>query len=630
MKSRNTQLKGDLLFRAFSLPISRNISIPFITIVVKWVECSGQEWTVDRVKSVKLDIIRKKSGLIPVSKWIGKSTKGTFTGILGTLERMALSSEEDFHNVLQLLQVYSWFIAGRVTDRQAKKFLDGVRAETPPRDALSLGISAINSGSAKAGIRRVNWLPSAPPLVEFLPSPERRAPLLAGSVPESKGVIDSLQYIWFTNEGRAHYNRFKHLYDFVVQGLDWYNLYLQKVTGPYGPMPNVDPGFVVGRIGLIQEPGFKLRAVANPGRVFQTVLKPLGDTLYRTLKVLPWDCTFDQSKAFPLIQEKLSRGSVVHSIDLSGATDYFPLEMQLHLLRKIFTHDIVDLFSEISRGKWEMPGFGQVSWTRGQPLGLYPSFASFALTHGCLLLGLSKSHHYDDSFFVLGDDVVILDEELAHSYYSLMGALGCPISESKTLVSSKLAEFAGKVITPGRVIPQHKWRIVSDDSFIDVCRTIGHRSMRLLRTRQRSVIERLAPLPECLGGLGWNPHGLSLDSRLENAPWIWEPLQARSRITSYTGSSIRLLFESESYRQTLSDIPSLVCNLRSDLDQRSIALTEKYISGSLTPWYMILGKNLDEVLTTHLLDCDLPLEMVRNPASTLSIWERKVGTSEVS
>jgi hypothetical protein len=484
---------------------------------------------------------------------------------------------------------------------------------------------SLDKGYKIAGLRPVNSIANPKPLVEYMPSNNRRAPLPGRSVPEIEGIIDSLNYLWFTVKGRAHYQKFKSYYDFVMEGLDWWKLWLKKATGPYGPMPNINPDFLVGRIGLIQEPGFKLRAVANPGRVFQRVLEPLGNTLYRTLKALPWDCTFDQSKAFPLIAERLSRGDVVHSIDLSGATDYFPLELQEHLLRKIFPHDIVDMFSEISQGSWEMPGLGQISWKRGQPLGLYPSFGSFALTHGCLLLGLKNSDHFDQSFFVLGDDVVILDDELAHSYHTLMGELECPISESKTISSNKLAEFGGKIITSSDVIPQYKWRAVSDNSFIDICRNLGRQSMKLLRTRQRHVIEHIAPLPECLGGFGWNPEGIGLDIRIKNAPWIFNNKEPRGRVTSYTDSSIRTLFSSESYCLTLSDQPNLVNRLRGDLDQRSIALTRTYISESMTYWYRILGKNLDAVLTADLLDCDLPIQASRDQSSTLHIMERKIG-----
>ena len=240
-----------------------------------------------------------------------------------------------------------------------------------------------------------------------------------------------------------------------------------------------------------------------------------------------------------------------------------------------------------------------------------------------------KGGYYDHSFFILGDDVVILDDELAHRYLSVMKDLECPISESKSISSSKLAEFGGKIITSNEVIPQYKWRNVSDDSFIDICRNLGRQSMKLLRTRQRRVIERIAPLPECLGGFGWNTKGIPLNTRIEQSPWLFQDKEPRGRVTSYTGSGIRLLFKSESWNRTLVDVPNLVCQIRDDLDQRSIALTKQHLSASLMPWYAILGKNLDEVLTTKLLDCDLPIQAIRDQSSLLHQWERTIGQDQL-
>jgi hypothetical protein len=618
----NTRLKGDLLFRCTCLPVPRNLYVPFINFVVKWVERSGEEWTIDRLKSIKLDLIRISAGLEPVSKWIRKGTSTHFGGVLAPIERRALSGKKGLNAIIQLLQVYSWFISRSLTQKQKQKFLDGVQSTPPSRESLASAYKVLDRGFSIARLRRVRYIPDPKPLLEFLPSSNRRAPLPDRSVPEADGIIDSAMFLWNSAKGRAHYRKFQPVYDKVMEGLDWWPTWIYKVSGPYGPLPD-NGHFDVGRIGLIQEPGYKLRAVANPGRIFQQVLGPMGDTLYRTLRELPWDCTFDQSKGFPFIKDHLSHGGVAYSIDLSGATDYFPLDLQLRILRKIFPTSYVELFTDICQGEWEMPGFGRISWTRGQPLGLYPSFASFALTHGILLLGLAGS--FQNQFYILGDDVVILDEELAHRYHSLLNDLQCPISESKSLVSSNLCEFGGKLITSTEVIPQFKWRQVSDNSFIDIVRNLGRRSVKILRTRQKHVIEKISFLPECLGGFGWNPQGLSIETRLNNAPWIFQDKGPRERTTSYTGSSITLLFKSESYRQTLKDVPNLVTTLRGNLDQRSLALTKKYLGSFMTPWYLILGKNLDEILTSNLLDCDLPIKDVRDQSDLLSQWERKIG-----
>jgi len=126
-------------------------------------------------------------------------------------------------------------------------------------------------------------------------------------------------------------------------------------------------------------------------------LKPLGDAIYSVVEKLEWDCTFDQSKAIPWIQRSLSVGKTVHSIDLTGATDYFPLGIQLETLIGIFG-DLLDikLLQSIAQLRWKSE-MGDIQWKRGQPLGLYPSFGMFTLTHG-LLLSFLLGRPYNNEF----------------------------------------------------------------------------------------------------------------------------------------------------------------------------------------------------------------------------------------
>jgi hypothetical protein len=94
----------------------------------------------------------------------------------------------------------------------------------------------------------------------------------------------------------------------------------------------------------------------------------------------------------------------------------------------------------------------------------------------------------------LGDDVVILDDQLYVSYLSVLGDLGCPHDPVKSISSNRLTEFAGKIITATSVIPQYKWRSVNDDSFIDFMRTFGQKFERLLSKEQRSIYRQVGRL----------------------------------------------------------------------------------------------------------------------------------------
>jgi hypothetical protein len=513
-----------------------------------------------------------------------------------------------------LLNLYTALFAPGVTTSQAKKFVAGVTSKPvtlPPNI-----IEQMNIGVQLSGLKPVRKLPAFRPLITFQASPTKRAPTLWGSVPEDAGVIDSLAYLSY-GAGLRHLLDHIEFYRPLLQGLepetDWLVQSYTAVAIRSNPIPEKGV-FEVGRIGLIQEAGYKLRAVANPGRVFQRVLEPFGKVLFSMIKSLPWDCTFDQEKADIAILDRLRTGNKVHSVDLTGATDYFPLDLQKIVLSHVFKKfpHYVTLFIEISRGEWSAPkGFPReflsqhstLAWTKGQPLGLFPSFASFAMTHGILLLGL-LGREYDGEFFILGDDVVILDDDLYEKYRSALVTLDCPVSESKTLSSSTLAEFRSALYTENTVIPQHKWRRLSDDSFLDIVKNNPYLSPMLL-PRQRKVLECISGLPVELGGLGWNPSGLSLKDRLEP---FWSVILKEyvpvDRLMSYNSLVTNLLYSSKvSYLASGSLRPERDLKDQA-FDQKAIAYVRDILGGEFMPLYDIMGRNLDKVVDGNI---DIPI-----------------------
>jgi hypothetical protein len=363
-------------------------------------------------------------------------------------------------------------------------------------------------------------IPKPEPLVMFPLSPTRKAPGGAnGSIPESESLIVSIREI----KRPRNWAIVQETPELVGSTLEGLNIEFHRVN-PKSPCEN--PKYdVVGNIGFIQEPGYKLRAVANPNRVFQAAVSPLSQVLFRILRTLPWDCTHSQPKATRFVQDALSKGITVFSVDLSSATDLFPLSLQMAMLREMFAgyvgQDNVDskaalqavkLFENLSTAKWKLPSGMKIAWSKGQPLGLKPSFPLFALTHGLLLYALNRFRH-DNKFFVLGDDVVITSPDLNSRYREALTKLGCVISDSKSLVSSTLAEFAGKIITQYSSLPQIKYRDMSDDNFVDIVRLLGKRSMILCKRKQRRVLKAIELVPEKFGGLGFNPLGVPLSER---------------------------------------------------------------------------------------------------------------------
>jgi len=273
-----------------------------------------------------------------------------------------------------------------------------------------------------------------------------------------------------------------------------------------------------GEVHFLQEPGYKLRSIASPYRLFQVASEPLKNDLGQLVRTLDWDCTHDQGKATEFIRKRLKHHELVYSVDLSSATDLFPFELQMMVLETIYGKDnsYVRLFRDVSRSTWHSE-LGEIVWKKGQPLGFNPSFFTFTLTHGLVLLSL-LGREYNHEFFVLGDDVIILDSLLFEKYKSFLSEAGCPYSPDKTLISSELAEFAGKVITSDSTYPQLKWRSVSDDNFLDLARLIGPRIRLLLSKKQNAILDVFAHIPDFIHpyGLNWSYPGSNLEKMIKS------------------------------------------------------------------------------------------------------------------
>jgi len=580
---------------AAALPIPNSIIKDYFADVNRWVVNSGVEWTVARCKDIYIDWIRYKSGLPAVGKWYSKTKDGLPSGVIGYLFKLSNSSKKMRFSVSTLLRAYTVWVSPEATEKQLKKFLDGVQSEPIPLP------NDIVEGVRKAARKVVGSLEVGDPTPYWVyqPSTGKRVPHWNGKTyPEEEYWNSQYLTLYLSKTGRTIRQKYKSIVDKVLDGESG-SFQSTRIIDDFDGFrtSHVIKGHQydwVGKIGLIQEPGFKLRAVANPNRVYQAMLKPLGDVLYRKLAQLPWDCTHAQEKANLVVQEHLSKSLQVHCIDLSGATDYFPLSLQIDVLKEcvVSRHDYIGLFSMLSRSPWNFQG-DSISWTKGQPLGLYPSFASFALTHGLLLFYLNGFKH-ENAFFILGDDVILLDDSLNQKYRRCLEVLQCPVSETKTISSNLCGEFAGKLIFHDDILPQLKWRHVSDDNFIDVMRLLGERGLHILRSRQRAVVSKISDIPEFYGGLGFNPKGLPLEVRVEKYLNMKSPLTGSYRM-GYDNHLNRYFYNekvTDDIQPTheyngLTEIP--------DLDLRSLSLVLKH-APTLFQWSRIMGTNLYTIL----------------------------------
>ena len=494
-----------------------------------WKASSGEQWTVNRLKAMKQSVLNNLAGIPSSSDWISRHPGGSFKGPFKALDRLTTFREKV--RVLNTIMVYSTMISTSPTPSQWQKFQQSAEHSPPERE-----VTAVSIGAEKRFVR--DTLPSfgfsePDPTVldDLILSEERRAPSWSPkkgrtiTVPEVK-ISEWLPLSCDSNFVRRSFSKYPEVFANLSKDLKpFFQAMPTSLSHPIGSTKSTADS--VGKVSFIQEPGFKLRAVANPNRIVQVALQPLQRQLFAALRKLKEDCTYDQGKGVSWVSEQLSEGHTCHSIDLSDATNNFPLRLQMLTLRELMPkkwEPWLNLFEDSSKGPWRVldPSTKierNFHWSKGQPLGLGPSFASFALGHH--LLARMACYHYgkdhgDGDYRILGDDIVIVGEEAKERYLTLLSQYGCPVSASKTISSDRMAEFAGKIVLrdEGTISP-FKWKATSDRSFIDTARNLGPGSIQLFRKRQRSVIALISEIPEEFGGLGWNPNGLSYLDRIE-------------------------------------------------------------------------------------------------------------------
>jgi hypothetical protein len=227
----------------------------------------------------------------------------------------------------------------------------------------------------------------------------------------------------------------------------------------------------VGKVSCIQERGCKARWIAMPRLIFQVASLSLGEYLQDVIAATPWDCTRNQDSGPEWAQAELRKGRKLFSVDLSSFTDMFPLELILRVLRWTNAPDeYLHFFEWLSTGTWHVPGhlrlgLTEIQWKRGQPLGCIASFPAAALAHGALLRSIEMTYNLNDTFRVLGDDVIISNPLTHWAYRNWLDKLGCPVSEPKT-ITGEIGEFAGRVITRKRIMLPSKVTIPTRDNLL--------------------------------------------------------------------------------------------------------------------------------------------------------------------
>nr|AHX84132.1 RNA-dependent RNA polymerase [Sclerotinia sclerotiorum mitovirus 5] len=206
----------------------------------------------------------------------------------------------------------------------------------------------------------------------------------------------------------------------------------------------------IGKISVIEDPELKMRPIAMVDYYSQLVLRPIHDGILQKLKNLPQDRTFTQD---PFNKWGKTMGHKFWSLDLTSATDRFPISLQERVISHLLSDDDKarawrDILIERD---YKLPDGNLTRYSVGQPMGAYSSWTTFTLTHHLVVHYAAHKCGIEDfnRYILLGDDIVINHDKVAREYIRIMTRLGVDISKQKTHVSKNTYEFAKRWVRKG-------------------------------------------------------------------------------------------------------------------------------------------------------------------------------------
>ena len=519
--------------RARLLAMPKRILELCIDDIEKWYNSNGPEWTVDRLKYIKQCAIRylTMDELPPVDSehWFKKNSQGLFYGHWGSILKLMKSRPK---TTALFLQCYTVFARkGLPNSRMIEKYKNTLEKPfSGSRDELNAFNKQLQENTSRIARKYFHNL-----LHDVSVPNNYLLDARANNDLQTEELLWSVQDYLTSEFGSISTG----VFDWILPalGLDGYQIpnYQKQEELLKSIMPNykVKP-FRMANINWINEPGLKERVVADYVKVLEFLTKPFGEKLYEIIRQVPWDATYFEDVAYKQIQNVLTgykQGSSgkAYCFDLSKATDRFPLSTQLAVLRGLnplmgrnFTEQM-ELFEYSCYLPAELPDGQLTHWEVGQPMGAFPSFALFSLSHGMVCMNYLIQHNipYRNQFVVHGDDIVIFDKELADYYQKYIGISGAEINMFKTIQSSEYVEFNSRLISADRIIQFPKWKPVTPASLLDQVSTWGTKAIDWCYKSKNTneAVRKVLSIPYILpNGTSINPSGTPELERFLSTP----------------------------------------------------------------------------------------------------------------
>ena len=538
-------------FKLIHLPV--DIKNAVISDITKWYSCNGSEWTNDRLKFINQCTVNyvTRNAQLPVvepgkknSSWLKTRDKYLFSGHWGALQRYAKKSNKSFKEVLKLLQCYSVFSYQSTTTEMIDEFIEEIEA------ASTANPQYISQLLDKLQVTKEILLEYIPD--ELLQTDIEKVENLAVAkyfkAHHEQVLIKQASEVATTVEGKELIEKYPILQQVMYEAIGNQLLFT----------PPSHTRLVQGCINVLLEPGMKKRFVLDFYKPFELAIYPLGERIYDILRYLPWDSTFDEARGYNVIQRQLRLNKTCYCFDLSSATDRFPYELQFEVLKSLNLgkrfNEQLSLLNELVKLPARLPDGRNARWVVGQPMGAFPSFAMFSLTHGMVLLALND-WQYNDDFIVHGDDVVIMSKKLAQKYKEFLRLSGCKCNMFKSIISNKYAEMNSKIITRDTIIQKSKWKPFRKQNILDHVKYWGSDILKFVYKNPDDLkkAELVTQLPGIFSdGTSMNPKGLSIEERIAHFEHFYSKTKDLS-CNNYSTDYRTRVYERFSYNKRYND-----------------------------------------------------------------------------
>jgi len=418
-----------LILQITAIPETRKrysqISLYWVGTIDAYVARQGIQWTCDHFKEVRAITIAYLAGTPrrTAKRFISINASG-LPKVLRPLMDLARSKDEtDIKFLLTLLKV--------TKSLRTEPRPNLLPITTPPSGVVGvIPQEALQAFFDSIGIKRGSLIPHWTEYNLSTKSSPNRKPATSAALEELRLIRDEFPLL---------------LADLKILGGKTLAHYLEILC-----QTNLPQGAkLIRRLIPLSDKEGKTRLAAILDYWTQTSLLPLHNSIMSTLKRFQADMTFNQE-----IFASRDMTGPYYCYDLKDATDRFPISFQKQVVEYITSKEYAEAWTR-ALTQWPFDLNGESHLYRcGQPMGAYSSWAAFSLCHHFVVqwAAMRCNKHPFRNYWLLGDDIVIRDRDVALVYSEIMNGLGVEFSPTKTLISPNFCEFASRHFRDGKEV----------------------------------------------------------------------------------------------------------------------------------------------------------------------------------